>query len=99
MKIKILFLTKDSRGGMETFFRQMKRLDEKRFQKIFCYYKKDNFVKYSYQDHFINYYYPTDLGFTFEKLFLFLDNLKKTNKEIQTHRPDIIITCDVYSYI
>ena len=98
-RLKIFFLAKDNRGGMDTLLKQMRLLDNKKFVKSFYLFRKEDNVVYGKNDFFLNEKYPIQLQFTFGKLFLFFSNLKKTYKAIKSQNPEILFTCDVYSFI
>ncbi len=97
--IRLLFITKDSRGGMETFINQLRSIDCNRYEKSFLFLKKEDFVKYKQSDIFISNSYPKELNFTVNKLFLFINNLHKTKNIVKKTKPHIIIAFDIYSFI
>jgi glycosyltransferase involved in cell wall biosynthesis len=97
--IKILFLSKESRGGVETFLNQMDRLDNQVFEKRYCFYKYDKIPeKKSNYKYFYN-NYPDEVVFSLHKVIRFCINIFLSIKEIWSYRPDIIFTCDFYSLI
>ncbi len=96
---KIILITKDTRGGIETFIRQLEKIQSKYLKFKFIFYKKDNFVNYKRNSIFLNYAYPIDYKFSWDKVYLLFDNLLKTCRLINKESPDIVIGFPNYSVI
>ncbi len=99
MNKKILIFSKETRGGMETFFRQLNFLKNKNYDINFYFFKKDLLANYKgLTKTFINSNFPRDLGFTLEKVVIFFKNIYKSFNVIKNSEPDIIFAADIYSF-
>ena len=96
---KIIFFAKDIRGGTDTFLRQLGLLDSKKFNKIFCFFRKDQDAIYDKNRVILNETYPEGPSFSLKKLSIFITNIPKTYYYIKSENPQLLFTCDTYSYL
>ncbi len=98
---KILILSKESRGGIGQFFKQIHLVNKLKRKPLiidFYLYKKDPFAP-TFDFKVINNKYPSDNHFSYYKAIIFLKNIIYTYKLLIKKKPDIIFTADLYSSI
>lgn len=99
-KIKVLFVTKETRGGNYIYAKQMANLDNSKFETKFIFLKKEKYSdKFNSPAIYFDTKYPEDSGFSAIKILLFFVNFYKLYLALLRQRADIIFAYDIYSFI
>jgi glycosyltransferase involved in cell wall biosynthesis len=98
-KNKILFISKESRGGMETFLNQFNYLDSRKFQKYFCFYKKDKLTKRKKNYMYFQNTPSTDIRLSVNKFTFFIKNISSTIHTLHIVNPHVVFALDIYTII
>lgn len=100
---KIVFITKEIKGGNFTFIDQIRKLNSSKFSILFCFLKQDEnmrFSKYHQQPYYyINSSYPSDEFLSPRKVLLFLVILLRVFFFLNREKPKVIFVYDLYSFI
>lgn len=98
-KYKIIFFSKETRGGTGTFLKSISKIDINKFEKKFYFYNNNSDIKKKKNYEFLNVEYPSAENVSFLKLKFFFINLYRTYTILRMEKPKIIVACDPYSSI
>ncbi len=98
-KYKIFIFSKECRTGISVFLNLISNIKSKNYSLDFYFYKKNALNSQPVNSHFINNTYPDDYKPSLRKTLYLIKNLKFSFKVIKSENPDILLACDIYSFI
>lgn len=100
-KKRLFLFSKESRGGIGTFFNNLSGLKNKGFSLSLYLYKKDPLFdnKNQLDTHYPKGKYPSEIDFAWRKIFEYITHVFSTFYILFNKKPDVICCNDTYSIL